>query len=83
MRNLFLCALALILLSGCSSTIAELAKDPATVSVHQEVVAPGWTVKTDYVRANSVGATGAAGSNGTSAGTRTDTPAPVPTPAPQ
>ena len=51
-------------LSGCGSTIAELAKDPATVSVHQTITAPGWSVTTDYVRANSAGATGSAGPNG-------------------
>ena len=60
-------AVAAVSLCACSSTVAELAKDPATVSVHQVITAPGWSVTTDYVRNNSTGATASAGAAGTTA----------------
>ena len=68
--SLFVISMVLICmcLGSCSSAlITELAKDPATVSVHQVVTAPGWSVTTDYVRNNSTGASASAGGNGTNA----------------
>lgn len=69
MKNIAIIGIALALLTGCSSTVAELAKDPATVSVHQTITAPGWSVTTDYSRANSGGAAASAGSNGATVNT--------------
>ena len=65
MYKIILLAACVAALAGCASTIDSLAKDPATVSVHQVVLAPGWSVTTDYVRDNS-GKSGAvsAGPNG-------------------
>jgi uncharacterized protein YcfL len=76
MRTLILAALALTALAGCSSTVESLAKDPATVSVHQTITAPGWSVTTDYSRANSGGAAATAGSNGAAVNTPAVPPAP-------
>lgn len=58
--------------SGCSSTIDSLSKDPAIVSVHQQITAPGWTVVTDYSRSGTTNGLGAAGSSGVSVGKTTE-----------
>ena len=56
-------------LAGCGSSqlVESLAKDPATISVHQVITAPGWTIQTDYVRNNATGASASAGTSGTNA----------------
>lgn len=62
---------ATLLMSGCSSLAPDLqalAQDPATVSVHQQIAGPGYTIITDYTRANTPGATATATTNGASAG---------------
>jgi uncharacterized lipoprotein YajG len=76
MHKLLLAVLALCPLAGCSSTVESLAKDPATVSVHQTITAPGWSVTTDYSRANSGGAAATAGSNGATVNTPAAPPSP-------
>lgn len=60
-----------LLMSGCSSMapdIQALAQDQANVSVHQQIAGPGWTIITDYTRANTPGAAATANSSGASAG---------------
>lgn len=66
LRNLCLLA-GCALLAGCSSTIKELAADPATVSVHETFTGFGVNETIDYVRNNSAHPA-SAGNNGVSAG---------------
>ena len=63
-RGAILAALAAAL-SGCAPNIAALSQDPATLSVHQEIVAPGYSVKTDVTRVNSTGTAATSGPTGT------------------
>ena len=55
-------------LAGCAADISALANDPATISIHQVVQAPAWSVTTDVTRAQQPGATAAANASGTSVG---------------
>ena len=66
-RLLLLLPLSL-LLDGCSADISALAQDPATVSIHQVVQTPAWSITTDVTRAATPGATAAANASGTSVG---------------
>lgn len=61
---------ASIAMSGCSSTIKELAADPATVSVHETFTGFGVNETIDYVRNNSANPA-SSGPNGVSAGSAT------------
>jgi hypothetical protein len=69
LRNIAI-AVSCAMLAGCSSTIAELAKDPATVSVHETFTGFGVNETIDYVRNNS-DRSASSGVNGVSAGSAT------------
>lgn len=60
---------AIIALAGCLSAcgtpdLTVLSQDPATLSVHQVITAPGYSVTTDVTRVNSVGTAATAGTAG-------------------
>lgn len=67
-------------LSACAPNLQALASDPATLSLHQQVSAPGWTITTDWSRSNSTNTAASASGNGASvnvAPNSTVNPAPV------
>ncbi len=70
MRNthfltVFIIAAASAALSACSADLSALANDPATVSIHQVVQAPAWSITTDVTRVNSTGTAASAAASGT------------------
>ena len=68
MFNRLILLLPLSLLSGCAADISALAQDPSTISIHQIVQTPAWSITTDVTRAQQAGATAAANASGTSVG---------------
>lgn len=67
LRSLTVLALAAvaIVLGACSADLSSLANDPATVSIHQVVQAPAWSITTDVTRVNSTGTAASAAASGT------------------
>ena len=80
MKKFLLTGAAIAALSGCAPNLTALSQDPATVSVHQEIVAPGYSVKTDITRVNSTGTAATSGPTGTAVNVPTNStvnPAPA------
>ncbi len=65
MKKLIAIALLGVGLSACAPSLQQLSQDPATVSVHQQITAPGYSVSTDITRVNSTGTAATANSSGT------------------
>ena len=56
---------ACLALAGCAADISSLVNDPATLTIHQVVQAPVWSITTDVTRVNSTNTAASASAAGT------------------